>query len=159
MKRLLETLIFLKENKIIHRDIKQDNIIFKYRNFKLKNGNSNNYPKMIDFGLSTFTDQGQIIYRRVGSPGFTAPEILRLGSKGPVTYDFMADIYTMGLLFCFMKTGKNPFWHEDSDTVLARNKDNKINFNKYSMKMGQYPFEFFKKMVATDPRDRLTAEQ
>jgi serine/threonine protein kinase len=159
MEKILETLIFLKKNKIIHRDIKPDNIVFKRRNFKLNaKEKTPNLPKLIDFGLSTYTDKGFYIYRRVGSPGFTAPEILNLGAKGPVTYGYMSDIYTAGLIFCFLKTERNPFYHEDKDIVLQRNKDNQINFNACGGKMQPAALEFFKRMVVLNPVDRPTAE-
>lgn len=159
MKKILETLIFLKKNKIIHRDIKPDNIVFKSRNFKLNaKEKTPNFPKFIDFGLSTYTDKGFYIYRRVGSPGFTAPEILNLGAKGPVTYDYMTDVYTAGLIFCFLKTEKSPFYHEDNDTVLQKNKDNQINYTVCGGTMQPAALEFFKRMVVSNPVDRPTAE-
>ena len=158
MRNILETLIFLKNNKIIHRDIKPDNIVFKSRNFKLNAKKLEpNLPKFIDFGLSTYTDKGFYIYRRVGSLGFTAPEIINL-RPGPVTYDYMTDIYTAGLIFCFLKTGNSPFYHGDEDTILQRNKDNQINWNLYDGKMEPGALEFFKRMVVTNPVDRPTAE-
>lgn len=68
--------------KIMHRDLKPDNIMFR---------KENDFSSLclIDFGLSTLIDVQRCIffkltsfmYARCGTPGFVAPEILNLKDK------------------------------------------------------------------------------
>ena len=74
MKRFLEGLAFIASKQIMHRDIKQENLMFKY-----KEKHDKPYELvLIDFGLSSFDYVQEYIYRRCGTPGFVAPEIIKL---------------------------------------------------------------------------------
>ena len=53
---------------IIHRDLKLENIMFK--NYKSLN------IHIIDFGLSELILNNSKLYKRCGTPGYVAPEIL-----------------------------------------------------------------------------------
>jgi serine/threonine protein kinase len=91
---------------IIHRDIKPDNIFLH----KVPQGE---IVKIVDFGiakfldyksqemaLTTITEQGTVI----GTPIYMSPE--RLSNTA---YDGRADIYSMGVIFYQMLSGKVPF--------------------------------------------------
>lgn len=56
--------------RIIHRDIKLDNILVN----DIEGGDFE--IKIADFGLCSFTPDNQFIYQRCGSPGYVAPEVL-----------------------------------------------------------------------------------
>jgi serine/threonine protein kinase len=71
MKSLLKAILYMHEKGIMHRDIKPENIVLKEKR-KLKT------IALIDFGLATFVDQSQYIFYRCGTPGFIAPEIIRM---------------------------------------------------------------------------------
>lgn len=66
---LLNALKDLKSLRIVHRDIKPDNILVSY-NLSL--------VKLVDFGLATSIDEPNYIFIRCGTPGYVAPEILRI---------------------------------------------------------------------------------
>jgi len=76
-KNLLTALCHLNEKNIIHRDLKPENLLLKNKN--------NDYDIVIaDFGLATKLDNHkEIIFKRCGTPGFVAPEVLlyREGDK------------------------------------------------------------------------------
>jgi len=85
----------LNDNNLIHRDLKLNNILIKYSS-KSKLGF---IPKLADFGFTK-----KLINKKtktlVGTPGFTAPEILK-----EETYNFKADLWSLGsiiyqLYFC-----------------------------------------------------------
>lgn len=55
--------------KIIHRDLKPENLIFV---------DDDKYEiKIVDFGLSEFVNDPEQLYKRSGTPGYVAPEILK----------------------------------------------------------------------------------
>ena len=53
----------------MHRDIKPDNLMFRTKGKNLD-------LVLIDFGLSSFDWVKEYLYRRCGTPGFVAPEII-----------------------------------------------------------------------------------
>ena len=95
----LSGLVYLHENKkIIHRDIKPDNLLL----------DKENGLKISDFGISAVykNDVDDLIkchQSRVGPIAFMAQEIAE-GKE----YDFKSDIYMLGLTFYFMLTGVLP---------------------------------------------------
>ena len=86
MEQLLLTLNFFHEKKIIHRDIKLENIL-------INKVDEDEYDiRVADFGLATFTPDDEHISYKCGTPGYVAPEIL----KGE-DYSYKADIFSLGL--------------------------------------------------------------
>lgn len=53
---------------IMHRDIKPENLILK--------DEKDLVLKLADFGLAEFANKGELIFKRCGTAGYVAPEIL-----------------------------------------------------------------------------------
>jgi len=53
----------------MHRDLKPENLL-------LKSKNSDSEIVVADFGLATRIDIENILFKRCGTPGFVAPEVL-----------------------------------------------------------------------------------
>jgi len=65
---------FIHQKKIVHRDIKLDNILIN----KIEEGEFN--VKIADFGLAVFLPEGDEspkLHEKCGTPCYIAPEILR----------------------------------------------------------------------------------
>ena len=65
---LLSALEHLNFRRCFHRDLKPENLL-------LKSKDNNTEIIIADFGLSAFFDN-ELIFKRCGTPGFVAPEIL-----------------------------------------------------------------------------------
>lgn len=89
---------YLHENGIVHRDLKQDNILV------LKNGTL----KIVDFGVSEmFTGGNDKIKGTAGSPAFMAPELLMQGR--PEFSAKATDLWAMGIILYGLYFGSLPF--------------------------------------------------
>ena len=88
---------------LIHRDIRQDNIIIG------KNG----YPKLIDFSCCKRVLNGKT-NTLIGTPYFMAPEVLK-GRK----YSYSCDYWSVGVLIYYFFYGEYPFGNNTTqpDTI------------------------------------------
>jgi len=92
---------------VIHRDIKPGNIIY---NKKL------NIVKVTDFGIARMMDSQQTRSDIIlGSPSYMSPEQLR-SSK----IDGRSDIFSLGVTFYQLLTGRYPFEGEDLATITYK---------------------------------------
>lgn len=117
---LIECLEYLKEQNLVHRDIKPDNIMFK---------NGESYPYLVDFGivrdLSSVSLTPTWIPRGPGTPYYSSPEQL-LNDKHLI--DWKTDQYSIGLIFGIYLTGQHPFFENgmnDGDIIAKiENREN-----------------------------------
>ena len=104
MKCLLEGLEYLASLNIMHRDLKPENMILKY-NTDL----DENILKIVDLGLSCYCNVDEYIFKRCGTPGYVAPEIIESSSKKHIKYTPKVDVFSAGVIFYVLIVGKNPF--------------------------------------------------
>lgn len=81
MKCILEALAYMVNKKVMHRDLKPDNMILKY-----KDSLENCTLKLVDFGLATVYDIPEYLFKRCGTPGFVAPEVINASSNSNIHY-------------------------------------------------------------------------
>jgi serine/threonine protein kinase len=96
MEQILLTLDLFKNKKIVHRDIKLDNIL-------IKSADEQNHLfeiRVADFGLACITSNDEILSHKCGSPGYVAPEIFM-----DIGYNYKADIFSLGSVFYNLLTG------------------------------------------------------
>jgi len=101
LERTLPILDFIHSRKIIHRDVKPDNLIIRSRD---------NLPVLIDFGavketMNTIMAEPQGISKMsavIGTPGYMPSE---QAAGRPV---YSSDLYSLGLTAIFLVTGKSP---------------------------------------------------
>uniref|UniRef100_A0A4W4H448 non-specific serine/threonine protein kinase n=1 Tax=Electrophorus electricus TaxID=8005 RepID=A0A4W4H448_ELEEL len=87
-KQTLEALLYLHENKIIHRDLKAGNILFTL----------DGDVKLADFGVSA--KNTKTLQRRdsfIGTPYWMAPEVVMCETSKDRPYDYKADIWSLGV--------------------------------------------------------------
>ena len=106
MSQLNNTFKIMQKNKIIHRDIKLDNILIKYKDNKNNKNDSNiNFVvKLADYGISK-----QLINpvnkTFIGAIETMAPEIL----EGKDNYDNKCDLWSIGVIIYQLFFKKYPY--------------------------------------------------
>jgi len=111
MEQLLLALDFFQQKKVVHRDIKLDNILIKRIEEK-----ENYEVRIADFGLATFTPNDELIQHKCGSPGYVAPEIFKKSG-----YSYKADIFSLGSVLFNLLTGRYLFSADNQQDLLIKN--------------------------------------
>jgi serine/threonine protein kinase len=163
MKQIMDAFKYMHERKIIHRDVKLDNILISYdteedkQNFNLMKAQA----KIIDFGFSCRINKSGLQYTTLGSPINMDPLILKkLGSSNNKTrqlgYGQKADIWSLGTICYEMLIGKTAFDEEDMADLFE-----KIESGKYIVPttLSHEAISFLNGMLQYDGKNRLTAEQ
>ncbi|CAD8082037.1 unnamed protein product [Paramecium primaurelia] len=151
MYNLLKALFHMHSKKCMHRDLKPENLL-------LKSKNNDTDIVIADFGLAHIMDQ-QPFYKRCGTPGFVAPEILNYNGQGQF-YNEKCDIFSAGVIFYFIVSGIQPFSGCEYKEILKSNKECQINFDIKQLSKGpKFLKNLLKKMLKVDPSDRYSAEE
>ena len=98
-REILRGLAHLHQNKVIHRDIKGQNVLLT----------DNAEVKLVDFGVSAQLDK--TIGRRntfIGTPYWMAPEVIACDENSEATYDNRSDLWSLGITAIEMAEGKPP---------------------------------------------------
>lgn len=97
---VLEGLAYMHRRHLIHRDIKTTNVLL----------NERGYPVIIDLGFAKYVPDRT--YTFVGSPIYTAPEVLRFQG-----YANSVDYWAWGILVYRLVTGRYPFFGAEGDEL------------------------------------------
>lgn len=154
MKCILEALAYMDEKKIMHRDLKPDNMILKEKN-KLEFCTL----KLVDFGLATVHDIPEYLFKRCGTPGFVAPEVINAPSNQNIHYNPKCDVFSAGVIFYILLTEKSPFDGQSFKEILQKNKQCKIDFKHAKLKKNKVAADLLARMLDQDPERRISARE
>ena len=123
MKQIVSALNYLHLNKIIHRDLKLDNILVNFPSANDKNSLNmmNATVKIIDFGFATKLNK-PLTYTALGTPTNMDPVILENIKTGipNAGYNEKVDIWSLGTICYEMLVGHIPFSGKSFDELFQR---------------------------------------
>ena len=130
MRQVIAGFVYLHSSRILHRDIKLENILVQFPTEEDKE-NLNMMKaqcKIIDFGFACRISKSGLQYSTLGSPINMDPIILKkLNSTGrksrQLGYDQKADIWSLGTICYEMLIGKSAFDAEDMDELVSKIED------------------------------------
>ena len=142
-------------NKIIHRDIKPDNIFLKFEG-------DNIIPKLGDFGISrSYNDANKneaedklyytsnyLFTNQMGTFHYMAPEILK-----EEKYDYKCDLFSLGVTLYELFFFEYPF--NGNHIALIKNMFKKKIFKKSGLKSLD---DLLEGLLKVDPKERITME-
>lgn len=144
--QLIRGLKFIHSKRILHRDIKLDNVLLTDNDGELK-------AKICDFGVSRNVGDGEVINEQCGTPAYIAPEIIK--KKG--YKDFGADIWSLGVLLYAMVMGAMPFKANDIDGLHQKIKDRDCDMS--DDQASDEVKDLLERMLTVDPMHRITLSQ
>ena len=163
MRQIVDAFKYMHERKIIHRDVKLDNILLNYENEKDKEDLNlmKATVKIIDFGFACKISKAGLQYTALGSPINMDPLILKkINSNSKkarqLGYNQKADIWSIGTICYEMLIGKSAFDAEDMDDLVS-----KIEDGSYSVptNMSSEVVSFLNGMLQYEASARLSADQ
>ena len=144
--QLLEGLAHAHSKKVIHRDIKPDNLLVT------KEGQI----KIADFGIARTTESNSTLTKEgviIGTPLFLAPELI--APKPGQTITKAVDLYATGVLLYRMLTGKYPFIANDAATLLHKHLNEKaIKPSMHNPDVPAHLSRLTMQLLAKDPNAR-----
>jgi len=148
MYQLFSAVHYCHLKRIVHRDLKPENILIE------KINNDGYFQiKVIDFGTAKLFKKQKMERTLIGSPYYIAPEVLNRN------YNEKCDLWSCGVIFYILLSGKLPFNGEE-DTEVFEN----IKKGEYSIDIP--PFEkvspeakdLIKQLLLLDPEKRISVK-
>ncbi|KNE58794.1 STE/STE11/SSK2 protein kinase [Allomyces macrogynus ATCC 38327] len=152
MYQILYGLQYLHSKKIVHRDIKPDNILMD------QNGN----VKLVDFGAAKILSNqktltaGQSAMSLIGTPNYLAPEVIvgkissRIGCQ---------DVYAVGCTMYELLIGRAPWSHLDNQWAIIYHAAISAPPIPDNLKISPEGLDFLKQCLRVNPNIRPTADE
>src|SRR5436190_2913922 len=138
---------------VIHRDIKPSNIMLER-----DPGGCAPIVKVIDYGVAkTLAPDSKLSAEQtqtgfIGTPAFASPE--QFAQSGATRLDTRSDIYSLGVTFWYLLSGRVPFVGRTLEEIRERQAESLPVEQLKGLDVPARIFALLKSMLAPDPKDR-----
>ena len=163
MRQIVDGIKYIHAKKIMHRDLKLENILVNFDNENDKK-NLNMLKatvKIIDFGFATHLGSKNVRYSTLGSPINMDPLLLKkMADKDGFTkslgYDEKADIWSLGTVCYELLIGQGVFNAQNMNDLVK-----KVELGTYHIptNLSKEVVSFLNGMLQYNSKNRLSAEQ
>ena len=166
MRQIVEGLKYLHSKRIIHRDIKLENILVNFKNKNEKNFLNallTSEIKIIDFGLAIQLAPGELANTALGSPINMDPLILEKykkagGFENLQKYNEKADIWSLGTICYEMFTLERLFKVDSLDQLIEKAEEGDYSI-PIKPELSNEFLSFINAMLQQDAKKRYSAEE
>src|SRR5947207_1009567 len=138
---------------VVHRDIKPSNIMLES-----DPGGCAPIVKVIDYGVAkTLAPDSKLSAEQtqtgfIGTPAFASPE--QFAQSGETRLDTRSDIYSLGVTFWYLLSGRVPFVGRTLEEIRERQAESLPVEQLKGLDVPARIFALLKSMLAPDPKDR-----
>ena len=142
-RQLISVMEYLSELGISHRDIKPENILLDKEHKNIK---------VIDFGLSNYCMEHELLHSSCGSPCYASPEMLSGNPYKGIT----TDLWSAGIVLYSMLVGALPFDDQELHKLYEQ-----IKLGKFYIPstLSLEAIDLLKRILQVDPKKRITIEE
>uniref|UniRef100_A0A8C6T7F7 Myosin, light chain kinase 5 n=1 Tax=Neogobius melanostomus TaxID=47308 RepID=A0A8C6T7F7_9GOBI len=145
MQQILEGVAFMHQKKILHLDLKPENIVCV--------DTSGTEIKIIDFGLASHDSVPLKVMH--GTPEFVAPEVINYEQVSPAT-----DMWSIGVICYILLSGESPFQGNSDAETLALVTAAQYEFDEESFEeISDEAQNFISSLLNKAPRRRMTGAE
>lgn len=147
MVQVASGLEFLHKNKVMHRDVKPDNILCL-----LNSAGDIDLLAITDFDSAKLLTRSTSAKTTVGTPAYMAPEVMSSSNKDP--YSFKADVWSVGMVLLELITLKMPYEDEEASRLVGMIQEGRRpNVDKIGPQFAEL-ITVFKACTMLNPEDR-----
>ena len=142
-RQIISVLEYLNQMGISHRDIKPENILLDKEHKNIK---------FIDFGLSNYCKDKELLQSSCGSPCYASPEML----SGKPYRGVTTDLWSSGIVLYSMLVGSLPFDDQEIQKLYEQ-----IKLGKFYLPstLSLEAIDLLKKLLEVNPKKRITLKQ
>ena len=163
MRQIVSAVHYLHSHKVVHRDLKLENILLNYPTEQDKNSLNlmKASAKIIDFGFATIlhSSKANLTYTVLGTPCNMDPTLLKYFDKkvdNKYGYDEKVDIWSLGTLCYEMLTGHETFYGK---SIQELNKNLQNGHYTLPLNLSKECASFVNGMLQYNPEKRLSAQE
>ena len=142
-RQIISVLDYLTEMGISHRDIKPENILLD---------ESHKNIKFIDFGLSNYCKDKELLHSSCGSPCYASPEML----SGKPYRGVTTDVWSSGVVLYSMLVGSLPFDDQEIQKLYEQIKVGKFYLPST---LSLEAIDLLKRILEVNPQKRITLKE